>query len=178
MLVLPCPALHCWPKLASVMPVWVLPCALGVADTCVVSPRSPKLTLWVAGLVCPCFGSLSPPLVCTCLSHCLASLSQGFSVLLSAVLRGLSVLPKFACLPSLGTPVPAFVPLGLCALPGFICRATPGYLGLPSVLQESCVLVGLVCLLSRSSRDRHLVGATVCELLRGLEVQLSLFPAL
>ena len=62
MLVLQCPALHCWPKLARVMPVWVLPCALSVGDTCVVSPRSPKLTLWVAGLVCACFGSLNPPL--------------------------------------------------------------------------------------------------------------------
>lgn len=114
-LILPCPALHCWPKLARLMLVCVLPCGLCVAETCVVFPRSPKFTLCVAELVCTCLSSqgLPPVLQGLCAlvsSHCLASLSQGLCVLLSAVLQELTVLPKFVCLPTLGVPVPLFVP--------------------------------------------------------------------
>ena len=52
------------------------------------------------------------------------------------------MLPKFVCLPSIGTPVPPFVTA--------VCPVTLGYLGLPSVLQGLCVLVGFVCCVTLS----------------------------
>ena len=104
----------------------------------------------VTGLVWNCFGSLCLPSASWALcalvsSHCLHSLSRGLFVL-SAVPGGLCVLPKFVCLPSVGTPVPPFVPavclpchtqlpgLALCAAKvvctGWVCLLCQTQLGL------------------------------------------------
>ena len=96
----------------------------------------------VTGLVWNCFGSLCLPSTSWALcalvsSHCLHSLPRGLFVL-SAVPGGLCVLPKFVCLP-----LSAPQSLPLCQL--FVCPVTRGYLGLPSVLQRLCALVGFVC---------------------------------
>jgi len=117
------------------MLVCVLPCARCVTETCVVFPQFPKFTLCVAGLVCTCFVSLPGLFVAgfffwLCCEGCLCCPSLYASSLLALQSHS--------------------VPWRLCAFPGFVCDATLGYLGLPSVLQGLCVLVGLVYLLSPS----------------------------
>ena len=59
----------------------------------------------------------------------------------------------------------------LCALERFVCFASLSTPGLPSVLWG---FYGLLSVL----RAHRLIGATVCELFKGWEVQLSLFSAL
>ena len=113
-----------------------------------------------ARLLCTCFSSPSWPLChgasVELSAPCAYPLPHGFYVYLfcltctlsrglfdlSAVPGGLCVLPKFVCLPSIGTPVPPFVTA--------VCPVTLGYLGLPSVLQGLCVLVGFVCCVTLS----------------------------
>ena len=56
------------------------------------------------------------------------------------------MLPKFVCLPCLGTPGLPFVPQGLCGVLGFVCCASLSYLCPPSVLKGLCALARFVCL--------------------------------
>ena len=96
----------------------------------------PLPALCVVRFVCTCF--LSPPALFLVELMCFT--------LLSAVLRGLCVLPKFVCLPCLGTPGLPFVPQGLCGVLGFVCCASLSYLCPPSVLKGLCALARFVCL--------------------------------
>ena len=96
----------------------------------------PVPALCVVRFVCTCF--LSPPALFLVELMCFT--------LLSAVLRGLCVLPKFVCLPCLGTPGLPFVLQGLCGLLGFVCCASLSYLCPPSVLKGLCALARFVCL--------------------------------
>ena len=77
--------------------------------------------------------------------HLLNSLSCSF-YFYNSMLRGLCVLPKFVCLPCLGTPGLPFVPQGLCGLLGFVCCASLSYLCPSSVLKGLCALARFVCL--------------------------------
>ena len=72
-------------------------------------------TFCVVGFMCICCASLP-------------TLFVAEVILLSAVLEGLCVLPKFVCLPSISTPDLPFV------LAVFVWQVTFGYLGLPSEL--------------------------------------------
>ena len=56
------------------------------------------------------------------------------------------MLPKFVCLPCLGTPGLPFVPQELCGLLGFVCCTSLSHLCPPSVLKGLCVLARFVCL--------------------------------
>lgn len=52
--------------------------------------------------------------------------------------------------PPVGTPVPPFAPL--------FVGVTLGFLGLPSVLQGLCALAGFLCRATLGSPSRHLFG--------------------
>ena len=96
----------------------------------------------VTGLVWNCFGSRCLPYaswgLCALVSfHCLHSLLRGLFVL-SAVPGGLCVLPKSVCLPSIGTPVPPFVPA--------VCLASDTRLPGLALCAARVVRTGWVCL--------------------------------
>ena len=138
-----------------------------ISATCVGFPQPPKLTsvsralcalvsapqagLCIVGLVWTCFSSLCPPSASWSLcafvsSHCLHCLSRGLFVL-SAVQGGLCVLPRFVCLPSIGTTVPPF------ALAVFVCRL-PG----PALCAARVVRAGWGCL----PHHTRLPGPALC----------------
>ena len=103
---------------------------------------SSRCGLCVAGLVWTCLGCLCSPSalggLCAVVSiHCLHSFSQGLFVL-SAVPGGLCVLPKSVCLPSIGTPVPPFVPA--------VCLASDTRLPGLALCAARVVRTGWVCL--------------------------------
>ena len=115
----PRPALRCRPKLAREVLVWVL---LQGGDLGRL-PSAPKLALWVAGLVCSCFGSPGLPSA----SRGCVRLSRARACTLRCPLHWLCV-RRHTRLPG-----PPSVQQGLCALPGFVCRATLGSPSPPSV---------------------------------------------
>ena len=120
-----CP-LHYWDLCGLPSAAWAHPLCCGA---CVHLSHFLRQALCVKGFVCTCFVS-----------------SKLDETSLSAVPRRLLALLKFARFPSLSNPGPHFVPQ-VCVLPGFVCHATLGHLGPPSVLQLLCVLARIVCLL-------------------------------
>ena len=125
-----CPWDHCW-SFSSPVP----PCTAGrnflgrclcgsfcVAATCVGFPQPPKLILCVAGL---CALDSQFPRSTLCVTRfvytCFISLPALFvvGVVLPAVLGGLCALPKFVCLPTMGTLVLPFAQaVFVCLVPG------------------------------------------------------------
>ena len=136
---------------------------LCVAEMCA-RDSAPLAGLCITGLVRTCSSSprLSSTLWGLCAlvsSHCSHSLSWGLFVLLLAVPGGMCALPKFICLPC-RHPSPT-----LCA--GCLSAVTLGFLGPPSVLQGLCALAGFVRRATLGSPSRRLFGATGHELLTG-----------
>ena len=140
--------------------MWIFSCALFITETCVGFPQPPEFTLYFTGLVCPCLGSRgltssarglcalvsvpeARPLCCGACVHLfhltgLPASSQGLCVLLSA--PQVCPLCYVGCVhcPSLyashlRAPGPPFGLQVLFALQGFVCQATLGYPGPPSV---------------------------------------------
>ena len=113
-------------------------------------------------------------------------LSLGSLLVLLPCTAGWSLLGRVLGGPFLSSPTVPAAWGGLCAfvlshrpasfVVGLVCSPldAPSW---PFALQGLCVLARFICLLTLGSRACHLVGATVCELLTGWEVEVSPFSA-
>ena len=171
--------------------MWVLLCR---GDLCGL-PSASKPTLCVAGfcvfdsfpevrplrhgVLCTWFqfpgpASASRGLCAFVSSNCLHSLSWGLFVLLLAVQGGLCVLPKFVCLPSIGTPVPPFA-LAMLVCPlcckgcaarvvraGWACLPHHTRLPGPALCAARIVCSGWVCMPQHSWFPEPEPKSTVC----------------